>query len=263
MADNCLNCGTDSVYRCTKCKKGNSCSKKCWDEMKLDHESICSQLIGHSTSDNFEKGRIVATGEYTVKSNPDTVTFDISISHMNENLKEAREVVKFTFERITSQVFSNYKEIDVEKTTFTITPVTKYIENKDPVRLGFRATKSVIFSTQNLLITENIVKIISEIGGNFLIINGINFSLKKYKEAELEALTKATLDAKKKIEIMANASGVYSWSISKMSENRYSNSRSIQYESSVSMSQKRSPQDDIRPGVIETKKSVQMEAIIS
>lgn len=274
----CSNCQKPaSRLRCTRCKKAYACSYECWNKVKDDHKEVCSKLIdpiGGHMDDKPEKNKITATGEHTVRSAPDTVSITFTVTAQYNEARDTEGAVRSKYDAaIKKRVMENYPQLVVERTSYSIQPVMEYPKDQKPRRVGFRATQSITFSTQELGIAGRVVQDATGIdeseadeGGATLLVEGVDFYLKDDDAAEMEALKMATKKARAKIEAMAAAAGVSTWTISRIDEDGYSRPRSIHYESSRALSAAPRSGDEptmtLTPGVIETRKTVRMEALI-
>lgn len=281
----CENCQNEGCrFRCTKCKKSYACSYECWNKVKNVHKRVCSKLFepinGHMDSNKPEKNKITAMGEHTVRSDPDTVTIAFTVTAQYLEAGDTEGAVRSKYkEVIKKRVIEKYPQLVVERTSFSVQPVMEYIKNQRPRRIGFKATQSITFSTQDLGIAGRVIQDATQDdteedpkfnprneGDAVVLVDGVDFSLKDDDAAEMEALRMATKKARAKIEAMAAAAGVSSWTISRIDEDGYSGSRSIHYESSRALSAVPRSQSEttmtLSPGVIETKKTVRMEAHI-
>lgn len=268
-SNHCSACGISGpTQRCTRCKTFLVCSSICWDKVKDTHSSTCAP-IDHHIGD--EKGSspnsIIVTGDSVVRSVPDTASITIIIeSSLPQTSDSAGAVNNIYEEMIQGEILEQFPELKVEDNSFSINPVIVREAGKKPRTVGWTSTRTVTVTTSELSIVGVVLgRLTRTDGANLVRVGGVNFSLRDDKVAERQALKEATIDAIDKIKVIATAAALSGWSIIKITEDGPSRSRRIHYESSRSFdaSPLSSQSTTMTPGVIETRKSVEIVALIT
>jgi len=254
--------------RCVKCREAHTCSSECWKKVKPSHLKVCSN-IGHRVGEVPEKNKIVVTGEHTTRSAPDTASISLVIESELPMADDASGATLSIYEDVvTDGIMKKFEgQLVIEVNGFTIGPVWLRQKDQKPRITGYRAVRSVTLVTRDLEIIGRVLGVASSKaeehhGANNLRVNGVDFSLRDNKKIELGTLEEATRNAMEKIRVIAGASNVQSWTVSKIIEGGPSRSRQSARSLDSAPSRSGDATMTMAPGVIETRKTVEVTVFI-
>ncbi|MCS7116188.1 MAG: SIMPL domain-containing protein [Nitrososphaerales archaeon] len=174
------------------------------------YSAILALPQSRSIGNNNDGERTISTsGIGIVSIRPDTVSISIGV---DTQASTAQEALRMNSE-IMNRVIINLRQLGVEdreiKTTqLSLQPQYIYPQNKEPILIGYKVSNTITITTQLLERAGLIIDRAITSGANRL--GNIYFTISDDKQRELknEAIRMAIEDAKRKAEIIANASNV-------------------------------------------------------
>jgi uncharacterized protein YggE len=117
---------------------------------------------------------------------------------------------------------SGVAEEDIQTQYFSITEVTKWDENKsESLIIGYKVTNTVVAKVKDVDNAGKVIDAVVAAGGDYIRINGINFTVEDPNIYYAQAREKAITYAKQKAEQMATLTNVKLGNVTYISENSY------------------------------------------
>lgn len=152
---------------------------------------------------------ITVTGEATERQQNQIAQFTAGVSAVNDNKDRAVAEVNEAMDKLVRQIKEfGVAEGDIQTQNLSIFQgeETYYADGQPKQRPGqWRVNNSVTITLRDITRAEALTKLLSDSGANS--VYGPNFTMDTEKRPQDELLAQAIDDAKKKAEVMANASG--------------------------------------------------------
>lgn len=157
---------------------------------------------------------VVVTGQGKVKTRPDTANINLGVASVSPTAAEALSKNTSDMNTLMKTLTSNgIEERDIQTAQFSVNPEYHQPNARNtgepyspPKITGYRVSNEVRIKVRNL---KNLGKVLDQVvtaGANQ--VHGISFSVAEPEPLLDEARKNATLDAKRKAEIYANAAGI-------------------------------------------------------
>ncbi len=169
--------------------------------------------ISYALNQNEEKSvsqekerEVFVSGTATLQVEPDVAFVQIGIVSEHEQAVASQEKNAATQKKVVQSL----EELGIEKkhiktTHYTIQPIYKYTENRQPELVGYRTIQHLNVVVTMLEKLGEVLDVSIQSGANR--INSINFGVLDTSELQLEALEKAVKDARNKAKVALRADG--------------------------------------------------------
>ena len=164
---------------------------------------------------------IHVNGSGSVSGDPDIATLHIGVSVQKDTVSEAREAAaKAMTDLIETLKANNIDEEDITTQNFSIYPQYDWTE-KGRVLVGYSVHNTVSATLRELDTLSDVIDDAAEAGGDYVIVNSIQFSIDDPKPLQTQARSLAVKDAEAKAQTLADASGVTLGKPITITENTY------------------------------------------
>lgn len=161
-----------------------------------------------------ETPSVVVTGQGKVKARPDMASINLGVATVAPTAADALNKNTSAMNTLMKALTSNgIEERDIQTAQFSVNPEYRQPNPRNPDEQynppkisGYRVSNDVSIKVRNL---KNLGKVLDQVvtaGANQ--VNGINFSVAEPEPLLDDARKNATLDAKRKAQIYANAAGI-------------------------------------------------------
>jgi uncharacterized protein len=148
--------------------------------------------------------RVMVTGDSIVQAQPDTAIVTISVVTQNRRAIDAQqENATKTDAVVRALKAAAGTGAEVKTSGYSLQPMRVYKEGQPPVISGYEARNSVTVTTSDLTKLGSIIDAAALAGSND--VSGINFTLRKDRQAKDQALSEATGEAMSKARVIAQA----------------------------------------------------------
>lgn len=212
--------------------------------------------IANAATEGQKAGIIAVNGEGSIKVKPDIAYLSLGVQTQNSNAKVAQSENATKMNNVMTALKQlGIKEEDIQTTQYSMYPNHVYNHNTGKSTIdGYTVQNMVRVVIRNLDSVGTVIDTVSKNDSN--LINSIEFGISNTSKYYLEALSKATTDAKGKADAIAKTISV---SISKPSKVIESGQSSpIIYEARVMMD-KQAEATSISSGMLEVTASVTVE----
>jgi len=153
---------------------------------------------------------IWVTGEGKVSVVPDVAILNLGVEAQATTVAEAQqqaaEAMADVMEELDKQ---GVAEKDIKTQHFSIYPVRRWDKDKnEEILVGYRVSNTVMAKIRKVDETGIIIDAVAEVGGDYIRINGISFTVDEPTAYLEEAREKAMADAKTKAEQLADLADV-------------------------------------------------------
>lgn len=172
-----------------------------------DMYSSSSAAIPQSIQSNQSIGiSVTGTGEVSVV--PDIAVLNLGVQVQKPTLSETQQLAADSIAAVMN-VFSDYSiaEKDIQTTNYSIQPVWTW-KDSEYVFLGYNVTNMVKVKIRNTDDIGSIIDAAVNAGGEYVVVNGINFTIDEPKNYYEGVRTAAMADAKAKATQLAKSGGV-------------------------------------------------------
>lgn len=164
---------------------------------------------------------IHVNGSGSVSGDPDIATLNIGVSVQKDTVSEAREAAaKAMTDLIETLKANNIDEEDIKTQNFSIYPQYDWTE-EGRVLIGYSVHNTVSATVRELDTLSDVIDDAAEAGGDYVIVNSIQFSIDDPKPLQSQARSLAVKDAEAKAQTLADASGVTLGKPITITENTY------------------------------------------
>ena len=178
---------------------------------------VTSQLLAPPPTERT----IHVSGSGSVAGDPDIATLNIGVSVQKDTVAEAREVAAKAMSDLIKTLKANtIDEEDIKTQNFNIYPQYDWTE-KGRVLIGYNVNNTVSATVRELDTLSDVIDDASEAGGDYVIVNSIQFSIDDPKPLQSQARSLAVKDAAAKAQTLAEASGVTLGKPITITENTY------------------------------------------
>jgi len=160
------------------------------------------------TTGNDQVHGISVTGEGKVSAAPDLAIVSLGVSALRPSVAEAREAAAVGLQGMIDAMRSRgIEEKDIQTSNLSIYPEYDYRGDTQTLR-GFRVTNQVTAKIRDIDVTGDVIDAAVAAGGNDTTINSIAFTIDDPESLREEARRAAVEDARRKADVLAQASGV-------------------------------------------------------
>lgn len=187
---------------------------------------LATELLTPPTS-----GRTIhVNGNGSVTGDPDIASLNLGVSVEKKTVAEAREEAASSMTALIETLMANnIEEKDISTENFSIYPQYDWTE-EGRILKGYRVNNTVRAKVRDLNSISDVIDDATEAGGDYIVLNSIQFMIEDTTEYRHQARTLAVKDAEAKAKTLAEASGVTLGKPVTISENTYYESPPIPYE---------------------------------
>ena len=159
---------------------------------------------------NQQNTGIWVNGEGKVSVVPDIAVLSLGVEVQSSSVAEAQSYAATAMTAVVEEL-DNYgvAEKDIKTSRFSITPVRRWSEKDGRETLiGYRVNNTVTAKVRNIDDTGAIIDAAARVGGDYIVINSISFSVDEPSAYYEDARELAMADAKAKAEQLAKLSDV-------------------------------------------------------
>ena len=150
--------------------------------------------------------KITVNGTGEVRVSADTAIISLGVNARDKDVLKAQQRVNETIAAIrTALIEQGVKEENINTDFINIYPLYDYSNDQEQLA-AYNASSTLAIKVTDMESVGTLIDVCFAAGANTL--NGISFSASETEEAKTEAMKKAVTDAKKKAEILAEASGL-------------------------------------------------------
>ena len=150
--------------------------------------------------------KITVNGTGEVRVSADTAIISLGVNARDKDVLKAQQRVNETIAAIrTALIEQGVKEENINTDFINIYPLYDYSNDQEQLA-AYNASSTLAIKVTDMESVGTLIDVCFAAGANTL--NGISFSASDTEEAKTEAMKKAVTDAKKKAEILAEASGL-------------------------------------------------------
>lgn len=159
------------------------------------------------TTPQEQAGSLNVTGYGVLTVKYDTATIQLGVSEERNDATQAYSAMSAAMNKVAAAIQAKgIKEEQLKTGMFALEPVYDYNKDGQQILRGYRATNTVIITTQALDKVPEIIQIAVAEGSNRL--NGVTFSIQDTDALTNQALDLAVANAKEKAERVARNLGV-------------------------------------------------------
>ena len=163
-------------------------------------------LVAVSFAAALAETKITVNGTGEVRVSADTAIISLGVNARDKDVLKAQQRVNETIAAIRNAlVKQDLKEENINTDFINIYPVYDYSNDQEQLA-AYNASSTLAIKVTDMESVGTLIDVCFEAGANTL--NGITFSASDTEAAETEAMKTAVTDAKKKAEILAEASGL-------------------------------------------------------
>ena len=163
-------------------------------------------LVAVSFAAALAETKITVNGTGEVRVSADTAIISLGVNARDKDVLKAQQRVNETIAAIRNALIKqDLKEENINTDFINIYPVYDYSNDQEQLA-AYNASSTLAIKVTDMESVGTLIDVCFEAGANTL--NGITFSASDTEAAETEAMKTAVTDAKKKAEILAEASGL-------------------------------------------------------
>ncbi len=187
--------------------------------------NVVSKVLTPSTS-----GRTIhVMGSGSVTGEPDIATLNLGVSVEKETVAEAREEAASAMTALIDSLKANdIAEEDINTENFSIYPRYDYTEGGRVLR-GYSVNNTVRAKVRELDTLSDVIDDAAEAGGDYIVVNSIQFMIEDTTEFQKQARSLAVKNAEAKAQTLADAGGVTLGKPVTITENTYFESPPIPF----------------------------------
>ncbi|MFC2022812.1 SIMPL domain-containing protein, partial [Chloroflexota bacterium] len=157
-----------------------------------------------------QEGGISVTGEGEVSVTPDLASLNIGVEAQAKTVELAQQQARQAMDAVSSELEGrDIAEEDIQTQYFSIYPVWQWDDgSREQVLVGYRVTNTVTVKIRDVEAAAEIIDAVTDAGGNYIRISGIDFTVDDPTAYYEEVREKAMNDAKAKAEQLADLGGV-------------------------------------------------------
>ena len=164
----------------------------------------------------FAETKIAVNGSGEVRISADTAVISLGINARDKDVLNAQQKVNECIAAIRGALIEKgVKEENINTDYMNIYPIYDYQNDQEQLS-AYNASTTLAIRVTDMESVGSLIDAAFAAGANTL--NGISFSASDTEEAKAEAMKKAVQDARKKAEILAEASGLKLASIEQITE---------------------------------------------
>ena len=151
---------------------------------------------------------IEVTGSGSITGEPDIATLSLGVSVEKKTVAEAREAAAIAMTAALDSLKANdIAEEDIQTENFSIYPQYDYTDNGRVLR-GYRVSNTVNARVRELSSLSDIIDDAAVAGGDFIVVNSIQFMIEDSTTLQMQARALAVKAAAAMAKTLADASGV-------------------------------------------------------
>ena len=163
-------------------------------------------LVAVSFAAALAETKITVNGTGEVRVSADTAIISLGVNARDKDVLKAQQRVNETIAAIRNALIKqDLKEENINTDFINIYPVYDYSNDQEQLA-AYNASSTLAIKVTDMESVGTLIDVCFAAGANTL--NGISFSASETEEAKTEVMKKAVTDAKKKAEILAEASGL-------------------------------------------------------
>jgi len=167
---------------------------------------IVALVMVLSSTAALAETKITVNGTGEVRVSADTAIISLGVNARDKDVLKAQQKVNETIVAIrTALIEQGVKEENINTDFINIYPLYDYSNDQEQLA-AYNASSTLAIKVTDMESVGALIDVCFAAGANTL--NGISFSASDTEEAKTEAMKKAVTDAKKKAEILAEASGL-------------------------------------------------------
>ena len=167
---------------------------------------IVALVLVLSAAAALAETKITVNGTGEVRVSADTAIISLGVNARDKDVLKAQQRVNEIIAAIrTSLIEQGVKEENINTDFINIYPLYDYSSDQEQLA-AYNASSTLAIKVTDMESVGALIDVCFAAGANTL--NGISFSASDTEEAKTEAMKKAVADAKKKAEILAEASGL-------------------------------------------------------
>jgi uncharacterized protein YggE len=151
---------------------------------------------------------ISVTGTGEVDVTPDVAVLNLGVTVQMDSLEEAQQLAADSMAAIMN-VLTGYSiaDKDIQTTIYSIEPVWTW-KDSEYIFFGYKVTNTVNAKIRDMNSIGEIIDDAVDAGGEYVVVNGITFTIDNPKTYYEEARTAAMADAKEKASQLAKSAGI-------------------------------------------------------
>jgi uncharacterized protein YggE len=163
--------------------------------------------IGTIDISNQQEG-IWVSGQGEVTVTPDLATLSLGVEAQADTVTEAQAQAREAMANVQDALTdSGVDEDDIQTRYFNVDQVTRW-DDDEYVVIGYRVTNMVTVKIRDVEAVGTVIDAVVEVGGDFIRINSLAFSVDDPSEYYEEAREEAMNDAREKAEQLADLAGI-------------------------------------------------------
>jgi uncharacterized protein YggE len=163
--------------------------------------------IGTIDISNQQEG-IWVSGQGEVTVTPDLATLSLGVEAQADTVTEAQAQAREAMANVQDALTgSGVDEDDIQTRYFNVDQVTRW-DDDEYVVIGYRVTNMVTVKIRDVEAVGTVIDAVVEVGGDFIRINSLAFSVDDPSECYEEAREEAINDAREKAEQLADLAGI-------------------------------------------------------
>jgi len=167
---------------------------------------IAALILALSAATALADTKITVNGTGEVRVSADTAIISLGVNARDKDVLKAQQRVNETIAAIrTALIEQGVKEENINTDFINIYPLYDYSNDQEQLA-AYHANSTLAIKATDMESVGTLIDVCFAAGANTL--NGISFSASETEEAKTEVMKKAVTDAKKKAEILAEASGL-------------------------------------------------------
>ena len=169
---------------------------------------IVALVMGLYAAAALAETKITVNGTGEVRVSADTAVISLGVSARDKDVLKAQQQVNEIIAAIRAALIDKgVKEENINTDYINIYPLYDYDYSSDQEQLSaYNASSTLAIRVSDMENVGTLIDVCFAAGANTL--NGISFSASDTEDAKTEAMKKAVADARKKAEILAEASGL-------------------------------------------------------
>lgn len=184
--------------------------------MKRIFACLVALMMVLMTAGAFAETKIAVNGSGEVRISADTAVISLGINARDKDVLNAQQKVNECIAAIRGALIEKgVKEENINTDYMNIYPIYDYQNDQEQLS-AYNASTTLAIRVTDMESVGSLIDAAFAAGANTL--NGISFSASDTEEAKAEAMKKAVQDARKKAEILAEASGLKLASIEQITE---------------------------------------------
>ncbi|MBR2823670.1 MAG: SIMPL domain-containing protein [Clostridia bacterium] len=174
--------------------------------MKKLFALLIALVMAGSAATAFAEAKIAVNGTGEVRVSADTAVISLGVSARDKDVLIAQQQVNETIAAIRAALIDRgVKEENINTDFINIYPLYDYSSDQEQL-FAYNANSTLAIKVTDMESVGALIDVCFAAGANTL--NGISFSASDTGDAKAEAMKKAVADAKKKADILAEASGL-------------------------------------------------------